>query len=108
MIKNLGTLAIVLASYILKLMVVFLVIYPASYRCESLKKIYKKSKKQLFFTDFLSFIFEGYFSFVFCSILNIAAPEGDPDKSVVNQIVSYILLIVCLLLLPASLIYIIF
>ena len=94
--------------YSLKLFSTFFILFPLSLskKCKRIRKIYKKAKKQLFFNDFFSFIFEGYFSILFCALLNLVAKKGDKDNTIINSILSYMLLVVILVFLTSSLSYV--
>ena len=65
-----------------------------------------KWKKELFFNDFFSIIYDGYFNIVLCCFFNYYAPSNDIDKNTINTVISYLLLILLMICVPLVLIFI--
>lgn len=65
-------------------------------------------RRELFFNNFFSIIFEAYFNIALCSLLNVNAPYGDKDKNMLNTIISIVSLFVLMIFVPGSLVYLLF
>ena len=103
--NNLGSMSLVIFAYFLKTMFVFMIMYPLSKINKIWKKRFLKIKRDLYFKNFYSIIFEAYFNIGLCSILNLNAKMGDRDKNMTNTLISIVSLAVLIIFVPGSLVY---
>ena len=104
---NLGTLSLLIFFVNIKIFGMIFVLYPLSLCSKRISITYQKVKRELFFNDFFTLIFEGYFNIVLCCFFNLSAPNDSLDKNSTNTSISIMLMFILLVLIPASLIFII-
>ena len=104
---NLGTLSLLIFFFNIKILFMIFVLYPLSKCFKRISITYKKVKRDLFFNDFFTLIFEGYFNIVLCCFYNLSAPNDSLDKNSTNTSISIMLMLILIVLIPASLVYII-
>ena len=103
---NLGSLSLVLLIFFIKIIMIFTIFWPVQACFPSLRTRFIKMRRQLFFNDFFTIIFEGYFNIVLCCFFNYYAPDGSDDKNMTNTIISYFLLFMLMICVPSALLYI--
>ena len=104
---NLGSQSLFIFVMIVKIIVMFTLIWPLSKCFPSFKKKFEEMKLNLFFNEFFLIVFEGYFSILLCSFFNLSAPDMNLDKNLINTLISYFFLVILLILVPGALVYII-
>jgi len=97
---NLGTLAFFVILYMLKLLMVA-ILKPLSMIFPNIfKKLYLKSKQQVFFGDAIFMLVQGYFEFIISSTLVVLAPTLSVDKTPLMLNTAYFFLFMAIIALP--------
>lgn len=104
---NLGTLAFLCCLYLLKVVIVILILKPASYFSSLAKSLYKTYYRQVFFGDLFAIFVEGYMEFLISSaFLILVAPEESVDWVPYQVNTAYVCLFLALALIPSIYLFI--
>jgi len=104
-ILNLGSLAIFLVLYFLKVILYFLLL-PLSIIRPQLESTKNKLKKGLFFNDLIALLEEAYFEMLISTYLQFKAPLNTANGEVSSTGFGYISVFLVLLFLPAACIWV--
>ena len=64
-------------------------------------------RKTMFFTEIYTIIINGHIEFHLAAILVFFCKKDDPDNNIINKIYAYFMFVILILIIPASIIYII-
>ena len=103
---NLGTISLFIGVIVIKVFILFAIIWPLSKCFPRMKMKFDSWKKRMFFGEFFRIIFEGYFTIVLCCFFNLSAPADNIDKNSINKWISICMLVVLVGFVPLALIYI--
>ena len=103
---NLGTVALFVFIYIIKLIFVFCVLFPMQKCFNSFNATYEKLKSQLFYSDLISIFLEANIEFFLMNMLYFDVPDKNYDKNTTNFSISLIFFIIISVFLPSSIIYV--
>lgn len=78
LVLNLGTLALLVLGYFMKVIYLFAILGPLSFVSVWARKQFVKTKKALFFGDLIVLFIEGYMEFMISSFLILNGPEQPP------------------------------
>jgi hypothetical protein len=107
-LMNLGTLAFLLVLYIIKLLSL-LTLWPIAHltKAKFFKDLYKQTYNQVFWSDLILLLVQGYLEFIISSILTLLTPLESVDYTPTFFYIAYVFLFISLVALPALYIWII-
>jgi hypothetical protein len=105
LVLNLGTLALLLFAYFIKVAYLFLILGPLSFVSDRAKKWYVNTKKALFFGDLIVLFIEGYMEFLISSMLILKGPEQPLEYQFMVKL-AYFFLFVTIFIIPGLYLYI--
>jgi len=104
-ILNLGSLAIFLCLYFLKLLL-YLILLPISLVSPRLKPLVEKVKEGLFFRELLALLIEAYLEMLISTYLQFKAPLRTTNGELSAVVTGYICIVLILVFLPIACIWI--
>ena len=107
---NLGSIALMGILYVAKMIFVFVILFPLkswfSKSVPSFERYYIRYKTQLFFSDFLTIIFEAYLELLLTLMLYWDVSKTNLDYNTGNSVMSYFILAFLTVLVPSFIVYV--
>ena len=104
-ILNLGSLAIFLFVYFLKV-ILFILLLPISSYSPKAKAFKEKMKEGLFFSELISLLLEAYFEMLISTYLQFRAPLDSTNGEVTSVGLGYLCLFLIIIFLPVASVWI--